>query len=121
MNIKLTIATITFLLLSLALLGHTAIRDQHKASPYLTRKPAKTKPDPRTSVPSIARLLGVRVGYNGQKALIHRFGDGLHTVGGHPGGRKLWYTRKPSGYIETDGFCYNDEGLALESLYWSSF
>jgi hypothetical protein len=80
---------------------------------------AKAPPHRTTSVPAIARLLGVRVGYNGQDALTRQFGDGLHTTGGHPGGRKLWYTRLPSGLIETDGFDYNDEGLVLESLYWS--
>ncbi len=74
--------------------------------------------DPPMSVPAIARILGVRVGYNGQDALQHQFGKGLATLGGHPDGRKTWLTRKPLGYITTDGFNHNPEGLALESLSW---
>jgi hypothetical protein len=75
--------------------------------------------DPPTVVPLIADLVGVQVGYNGQEALKRQFGEGLHTTGGHPGGFKNWYTRNPTGQIETDGFEHSREGLVLEWLSWS--
>jgi hypothetical protein len=87
--------------------------------PLLLQYGARNKPpDPPTCVPAIAQILGVKVGSNGQEALKRMFGDGLHTIGGHPGGCINWYTHTPVGSISTDGFNYNDEGLALESLSW---
>lgn len=74
--------------------------------------------DPRQSVPAIARILGVRVGLNGQDALQRQFGKGLATVGGHPDGRKTWLTPRPLAYITTDGFSHNAEGLTIESITW---
>src|SRR5262249_55923012 len=71
--------------------------------------PAKNPPDPPPSVPPIARLLGVRIGFNGQDALIHQFGAGVRTTGGHPGGCVSWLTRCPSAHVVTDGFNYNHE------------
>jgi len=101
------------LLLSLQAMGNCRLPQHYKHPTNNTRH------DPSTSVPSIARLLGVRVGFNGQQALIQNFGDGLHSTGGHPGGMIHWNTHHPSGYIETDGFSYNEEGLAIEQLYWA--
>jgi hypothetical protein len=74
----------------------------------------------RSPVPQIARLLGVRVGYNGQGALERTLGKGLRAIGGHPNSRQLWRTRSPNGVIETDGFSMNDEGYYVESLDWTS-
>jgi hypothetical protein len=74
----------------------------------------------RPYVPRIARLLGVRVGYNGQHALERTLGEGLHATGGHPNSRQLWRTRWPNGAIETDGFSLNDEGYIIESLEWTT-
>jgi hypothetical protein len=71
-------------------------------------------------VPAIARLLGVRVGLNGQDALTRRFGDGTHTTSGHSGGRVTWHTLAPPGYITADGFNFNREGEVLESLDWDA-
>jgi len=82
------------------------------------RKTPHKNHDRATDVPAIARLLAVRVGYSGQEVLEKQFGKGHAVVGGHPGGGKVWRTRHPSGYIATDGFNYNNEGLALESLSW---
>ncbi|HLJ57377.1 MAG TPA: ankyrin repeat domain-containing protein [Chthonomonadaceae bacterium] len=77
-------------------------------------------PDPPTRVPAIARLLGVRVGWNGQGRLIRRFGDGTHSLGGHSGGTVTWHTVAPPGYIASEGFNYNGEGEVLENLDWDS-
>lgn len=76
-------------------------------------------PDPKTSIPAIARLLGVRIGINGRDRLERKFGTGSYSVGGHPNGIETWRTRSPKGEIVTEGFCYNDEGEALENVDWS--
>src|SRR5262249_50880124 len=80
---------------------------------------AQRRPVGRTSVPTIAGLLGVRVGYNGQKALERKLGPGRRSVGGHPNSRQMWRTRAPMGEIETEGFNLNREGYVIESLTWS--
>ena len=85
-------------------------------SPSATAQKAKV---PRTSVPKIARLLGVRVGYNGQDALERTLGEGARFVSGHPNGREIWRVRSPRSVIETDGFNINRESLVLEELSWT--
>ena len=57
---------------------------------YLTPLcPAQKRGGKRPSVPKIARLLGVRVGYNGQDALERTLGKGLRALGGHSNSRQL--------------------------------
>lgn len=73
----------------------------------------------RTSIPPIAWLLGVQVGYNGQDALARRLGPGRIATGGHPNSRQLWCIRSPKSEIVTDGFNMNREGYVIESLEWS--
>jgi hypothetical protein len=115
------LARLAAALLSLpALIGHPLQPLLHpEFRSMLSKKGAHAPRDPHVSIPAIARLLGVRVGYNGQEALERQFGSGLAVTGGHPGGRKLWKTHHPSGSVETDGFSYNHEGLVLETLSWT--
>lgn len=73
---------------------------------------------PAWRVPAIARILDVRMGYNGQDALQRRLGEPMASIGGHPRGNKLWNISDPPGSVSTDGFPWNEEGLVLEDLNW---
>lgn len=76
------------------------------------------KPKRQTVVPKIARILGIRVGYNGRDVLERRFGKGKYSVSGHPNGGETWRVLSPQSVIETDGFAMNAEGEVIESLSW---
>lgn len=75
-------------------------------------------PDPKTSVPDIARIFGLKVGYNGRKRLERLFGHGAYSVPDNPDGGEIWRTRKPKTGIYTEGFCRNKEGEVLEEVDW---
>ncbi len=111
----LTSIALTFLFHS----THTSAQEPVKAKPSQMLLPSTTKSLSRTSVPLIARVLGIRVGWNGQKRLEDWFGRGVRSVGGHSGGVETWHTRRPSGNIVTDGFCYNREREVVETLEWT--
>lgn len=75
---------------------------------------------PKTVIPKIAQMLGVRVGFNGQKALERVLGKGERWVGGHPNGQEGWKTKTPKGWIRCDGFSFCKEGEVIEDLEWSA-
>jgi len=106
----------------LSVFGHSEqVRAQGRktggAHPTTHSTPEKSKP--QTSVPVIARILGVRVGWNGQERLERRFGKGVRSIGGHPLGVETWRTRHPVGKVVTEGFEHNGEGEVLETIEWT--
>lgn len=90
------------------------------AATSLQSTPPKVQPKPKTVIPKIAQILGVRVGFNGQKALERVFGQDERWVGGHPNGQEGWRTKKPKGWIRCDGFSFCKEGEVIEDLEWSA-
>lgn len=87
----------------------------HKSSGKSSKSAAR-----KISVPPIAQLLGVRVGFNGMAALERRLGLGRTQTGGHSNSRNEWRTAVPKGKIWTDGFNMNDEGYVVETLIWTA-
>ena len=72
----------------------------------------------KTSIPKIARMLGVQVGFNGQHALRRTLSYGKIATGGHPNSRQMWRIRSPKSEVVTDGFNTTYEGYMIESLDW---
>ena len=100
--------------------GKTATgREGAKRASHAASSAKRNSTKPQTKIPIIARVLGVRIGWNGQDRLERRFGTGVRSIGGHPNGVETWRTRYPTGKIVTDGFNYNDEGEVLETLEWT--
>lgn len=73
-----------------------------------------------THIPPIARILGIRVGYNGRGRLERAFGEGHIGVGGHSTSIETWMFEKGRSLLWTDGWCFTaHEGQLLEGLRWS--
>ena len=117
-KVSLLTPSISFILLSLQVRGDFRLYKDSNASLTYTSISANKPQSHIISIPDIARILGLRVGWNGQERLERWFGKGLRTVSGHSGGRESWRTRSPNCYIETDGFCHNNEGEVLEYVSW---
>lgn len=106
----------------LGVLGHSGqapAQDRKTGGAHPATRSAPKNGKPKTSVPAIALVLGVRVGWNGQERLERRFGSGVRSIGGHSGGVETWRTQSPVGKIVTEGFNYNDEGEVLETIEWT--
>jgi len=71
---------------------------------------APAQADPATSIPAIARLCGIRVGWDTMTALETRLGPGLAYTGGHPLGARGWRCPALGLLINADGFYYRDRG-----------
>ncbi len=69
-----------------------------------------------TSVPRIAGIGGVSVGYSTQDEFERAWGEGLTVVGGHPNSGRRWRVRGTDWLIATDGFEYSDRGLVVDAL-----
>jgi hypothetical protein len=62
--------------------------------------------DPPTTVPKIAQIAGVRVGYDTRGEMERRLGKGMVYTGGHAGGAREWVLRGTHWYIDADAFDY---------------
>ncbi len=71
--------------------------------------------DPPTYIPPIARIVGVRVGYDSMEDLDRNLGSGVMMMGGHPHGARDW-TLLPHGSIDADGFDYSKRGRVIDDL-----
>src|SRR5689334_21666373 len=60
--------------------------------------------DPPTSVPPLATIAGIRVGYDGMDRLERRLGPGAIMIGGHPQGARVWNIRASRWWLYADGF-----------------
>ena len=70
----------------------------------------------RLSIPRIAEIGGVQIGYSTQEELERRWGEGLTVVGGHPNSGRRWRVRDTDWVVATDGFLYSDHGLVIDGL-----
>ena len=66
--------------------------------------------DPPTSVPTLARLAGFRVGVDTIEAMEQRLGHGQVLMGGHPNGARSWWLWGGRWHLWGDGFDYHDRG-----------
>jgi hypothetical protein len=71
---------------------------------------------PKTSIPKIANIAGIKVGYSSMQELEKQLGKGKVTVGGHPNGARLWRVKGTSWVIYADAFCYSERGAVVHSL-----
>jgi hypothetical protein len=71
---------------------------------------------PKTSIPQIARIGKVQVGYSTQDDLASRWGEGKTLIGGHPNSGRVWWIKGTSWRVNTDGFDYSERGLVIDQL-----
>lgn len=72
-----------------------------------------------TSIPAIAELAGVKIGFSSQEDLARRWGEGKVTVGSHPNSRRVWRIKGTDWVLDTDGFNYSHRGLVVDGLLLS--
>ena len=68
------------------------------------------------SIPAIASIVGIRVGYSTRDELEAHLGPGKHITGGHPDGARLWQVKGTGWMIWADGFEYCERGLVVDSV-----
>jgi len=71
---------------------------------------------PKTSIPKIARIASVQIGYSTQDDLEEHWGAGKTIVGGHPNSGRLWRVQGTSWIVQTDGFDYTERGMVIDAL-----
>lgn len=71
---------------------------------------------PKTSIPSIASIAGVKVGFSSMDELERRLGKGKVTTGGHSNGARLWRVKGTSWVIYADAFDYSKRGAVVDTL-----
>ena len=70
----------------------------------------------KTSIPKIARIGKIQIGYSTQEDLTKHWGEGKTVTGGHPNSGRLWRVKGTSWTIATDGFEYSKRGLLVDSF-----
>jgi hypothetical protein len=65
--------------------------------------------DPPTIVPQIARIAGIRVGYNTMEEMEQLLGKGMMFRGSHPNGGREWRLRGTPWYIDSTFLDYYDQ------------
>jgi hypothetical protein len=76
---------------------------------------AESKPT-RESIPEIAGIAGVRIGYSTQDDLAKCWGEGKTVIGGHPNSGRVWRVKGTPWVLHTDGFEYSERGLVVHDL-----
>ena len=76
---------------------------------------AKNK-SPKTSIPEIARIGKVQIGYSTQEDLARKWGEGKTVIGGHPNSGRVWRIKGSPWRISTDGFDYSERGLVVDQF-----
>ncbi len=71
---------------------------------------------PKTSIPKIAGIAKVQIGYSTQADLAARWGEGKVVTGGHPNSGRLWRVKGTTWVLQTDGFDYTQRGLVVDSF-----
>ena len=69
---------------------------------------------PRTSIPRIANIAGIKVGYSSMAELERRLDQGRVTIGGHPNGARVWRVKGTSWVIYADAFEYSERGAVVD-------
>jgi len=70
------------------------------------------------SIPPIAKLCGIQVGYDTMERLEAILGAGLPQLGGHPLGARLWRAPALGIAVWADGFYYNDKDGRVADHLW---
>lgn len=68
------------------------------------------------SIPQIASIARIRVGYSTQEDLAMQWGEGQTITGGHPNSGRVWRVPGTQWVVHTDGFEYSARGLVVDSL-----
>lgn len=71
---------------------------------------------PKTVIPKIADIGGIKVGYSSMKELETRLGQGKPITGGHPNGARVWRVKDTSWVISADAFDYSQRGAVVDSF-----
>lgn len=69
-----------------------------------------------TSIPMIASVGEIQIGYSTQEDLERCCGPGKTIVGGHPNSGRVWRVAGTQWMLTTDGFEYSQRGLVVDSL-----
>ena len=73
--------------------------------------------DAARSIPPIAKLCGIQVGYDTMERLEAVLGPGLPMLGGHPLGARRWRVPALGISIWADGFYYDEDGRVADQLW----
>lgn len=68
------------------------------------------------AIPEMARIMGIRVGFDTMERLERILGPGLPYTGGHPRGARQWRSKQTGWYINADGFDYNGVGRVADQV-----
>ena len=77
---------------------------------------AVNRASPAESIPKIARIAGIKVGYTTRERLEACWGEGKTVVGGHSNGARLWRVKGTNWVIYADAFEYEKNGIVVDSL-----
>src|SRR5664279_1322116 len=61
---------------------------------------------PKASIPKIACIGKVQIGYSTQEDLARKWGEGKTVIGGHSNSGRVWRVKGSPWRISTDGFDY---------------
>ncbi len=76
---------------------------------------------PKTSIPEIACIGKVQIGYSTQEDLARKWGEGKTVIGGHPNSGRVWRIKGTSWRVSTDGFDYSERGLVVDQLSFRAY
>src|SRR5689334_624376 len=71
-----------------------------------------------TSIPKIASIGKIQIGYSTQEDLAKLWGEGKTITGSHPNSGRLWRVKGTSWVLYTDGFDYSKRGLVVDGLHF---
>jgi hypothetical protein len=71
---------------------------------------------PKTSIPKIAHIGKVQIGYSTQEELARKWGEGKTLIGGHPNSGRVWRIAGTRWRVNTDGFDYSERGLVVDQF-----
>jgi hypothetical protein len=75
---------------------------------------------PKPSIPKIARIGKVQIGYSTQEDLAKEWVEGKTVVGGHSNSGRVWRIKGSRWRVSTDGFDYSERGLVVDQLSLSA-
>lgn len=70
----------------------------------------------KKSIPEIADIGKVQIGYSTQEDLARKWGEGKTIIGGHPNSGRVWRIAGTRWRVNTDGFDYSERGLVVDGF-----
>src|ERR1043166_6019334 len=98
---------------------YQAVRFHFPGRPPRATVRSETTDSKKPSIPQIAGIAGVQVGYSTEDDLVRRWGEGVATVGGHPNSGQLWRIKDSPWELWIDGFKYSERGLVVDTFQLS--